>query len=508
MLRRDLSIGLLAASGGALLVSRDAKAQVCTPPCYPVLGRESSAGLTPNTAFACAPVYDVHRLGATGDGATNDYAAIQAAFDLILRDGGVLQFDGSKTYKVNSGLTFMASPGAHAAKPAWINFNNCRLDFSSLSGSAVALKYGATALAHAHEGAPVRVGNVVILGPETNGFPVAYPRPTSTVGVQFENCLHWTIDPHTVLAFYKGMRSMNSWGLLQLNHHVRNCYIGLHLDQLSTYSSWVGCQFLQNSSVGVLARGNDTVSGQSFLSCRFETNSVHVHLDADPGINGSNNPIRGMVFRDCYFESATYDWFRFGMDYDESASPSIRQVTNSQGTVSAVSITGGNWANNGFAPTNGTAAICFDRDGLKNARVMGCQFDIPVSLSQRCRGRPSKSSWRTTRNQFHTGDDLDSFDIGEGFVAFSMTASSVTANRIGGNIHSVTHVSNGIVDVHFHDDYSGVADYDIGGTADNRVITIDTANSSAGRARLVIRDFSGTASFTSNVRIRVGGRHT
>lgn len=507
MRRRDIAQGLVVSAVGSMLSTRDAQAQSCNLPCYPQSPAESSAGVTPvNDEREPSPVYDIHRLGAVGDGVQNDAAAIQDAFDMILEVGGALQFDATRIYKCNSGLLLRSSSSAQRIRPALVNFNNCTLDFSGLTGTAVALRYGATSISFAHETHPVRVGNVRLLGPDVNGYP-ATQRTTQTVGVEIENCLHWTIDPHTIVAFYKGMRTVTSWGLCHLNHHIRNCYIGLHLDRLSTLSTWVGCQFMQNSSVGVLARGTDTVSGQSFLACRFESNAVHVHLDADPGAAGSGHPIRGLVFRDCYYEAGAYDWFRIGIDYEETADPSIRQSTNSTGTVTSTGVIGGNWANNAFAPGAGTAALCFDGAGLKNPKVIGCQFDIPVSLRQRCRGRPSKSSWRTTRNQFHSTDELEHFEIGEGYVNFAMTSSSVTAGRMGGNIHSVVHVSNGVVDVHFHDDYSAVTEYHVWGTADNAVVTMDTANSSAGRARVVIRDFAGVPASSGHVRLMVKGRH-
>lgn len=75
MKRRDLSLGLLASASGAALLATRANAQTCTPPCYPRTQAEIDAGITP-TNTSVEP-YDARRYGATGDGSTDDGAALQ-----------------------------------------------------------------------------------------------------------------------------------------------------------------------------------------------------------------------------------------------------------------------------------------------------------------------------------------------------------------------------------------------------------------------------------------------
>lgn len=479
-------------------------------PRYDITAAENAAGVVPVYGqFMPFPLYDVHRLGVVGDGdgaggGTDDSAAIQNAFSMIMAVGGTLIFDATRIYRCDAGLSLLST--TITPRAFRVMYNNCRLDFSNLTGSAKALRYGATSLANAHAAAAVHIGSVRMLGPEANGYPMAYAEfDTTTTGVSLEYCLHWTIEQHEVLAFFTGWRTFWSWSILNLNHHIRNCYQDLHVDELSTFATWIGCNFLQ-SAVGILLRGADTIACQNFISCRLETNDVHVHADADPGSAGGDDSIRAITFRDCYLEDAEYDWFRIGMDYDATAASSVRQATNSSGEVTDFLIDAGNWSNNTLAPASGQAAICFDKDGLVNTRVRGFRLNGPISLRQRCQGRPSKSSWRTTRNQQHETDELESFEIGEGYCNFTMTSSSATIGRVGGNIQSITHVSNGVVDINFYDEYSGINEYCVMGTCDNGIVTKDTVNSTTGKVRLVIRDFAGTAAFSNNVSIVVKGR--
>jgi len=72
MLRRDLSLGVLAAAAGSAYF-RQSEAQTCTPPCYSTIAQESAAGVTPtNTQYLPG---DVRRYGAVMNGSTDDAAA-------------------------------------------------------------------------------------------------------------------------------------------------------------------------------------------------------------------------------------------------------------------------------------------------------------------------------------------------------------------------------------------------------------------------------------------------
>lgn len=123
MRRRDIAHGLMASAVASALPTRDVQAQSCNLPCYPPSTAESSAGVLPaNDEREPSPVYDVHRLGAVGDGIHDDSAAIQDAFNMVLEVGGALQFDATRIYKCNSGLVLRSSSANQRVRPAFVNF--------------------------------------------------------------------------------------------------------------------------------------------------------------------------------------------------------------------------------------------------------------------------------------------------------------------------------------------------------------------------------------------------
>lgn len=446
--------------------------------------------------------------GAVGNGdgvggGTSDSTYIQRAFTYLLSYGGTLLFDTVKTYLCNAGITLLSSVASASQKPIRIDYSGCLLDFSNLTGSSIAIRYGATSLANAHSLNKVRIGNVRMIGPELDGWPWTYAnRVTTTTGISLEFCQHWVFDPHEAVSFYRAMHTFWSWSNIHTDFHLRNSWIGLHLDEISTVSKWDLCNFIQ-CGVGVLFRGSDTIEGQTFDTCRFEGNNVHWHMDADPGAAGSDHPIRDILFDGCYYEAAIDDWFRVGMDFDETAVSATRQATNTSGDCINIQVRGGEFANNVISPAT-AALFCFDKDDLLNATVIAFDFSGPVSLTARCRGRPSKSSWHTLINPEHDSDPLESFVTGEFAADLTMTNSAVTLGRSSGNILSVAHVSDGVFDITFREAYTATAEYGVFGSADNRVIT--TANTSATVCRVTVRDFAGTAAFAATLHLFGRGR--
>lgn len=76
MQRREIATALIASTAGATLLSREAGAQTCTPPCYPRTAAETAAGVTPvDTSSFPNPWLWVRREGCLLDGVTDDTAA-------------------------------------------------------------------------------------------------------------------------------------------------------------------------------------------------------------------------------------------------------------------------------------------------------------------------------------------------------------------------------------------------------------------------------------------------
>ena len=70
---------------------------------YGLTDAEVSAGVTPTSYYY--PPYNVKRYGATGDGSTNDRAALQAAIDVAEAAGGGAVFLPEGTYRITATLT-------------------------------------------------------------------------------------------------------------------------------------------------------------------------------------------------------------------------------------------------------------------------------------------------------------------------------------------------------------------------------------------------------------------
>ena len=110
MHRRDISTLLLAttaASAATVPVQHDG-GQSCLRPCEPQTTAETAAGVKPaDTTF---PPGDVRRYGVTGDGKTDDTAAIQRAFK-VGAAGQLITFPSNLICKTTSQLTYYAGPG-------------------------------------------------------------------------------------------------------------------------------------------------------------------------------------------------------------------------------------------------------------------------------------------------------------------------------------------------------------------------------------------------------------
>jgi hypothetical protein len=95
MLRRDISKALLATAAGSSLLVRQAKAQSCTPPCYPRTQAEIDANVVPSDPSY--PPGNVKRYGAVGNG-SNATVAIRSANAVALVAGSSVYFPAG-TYK-------------------------------------------------------------------------------------------------------------------------------------------------------------------------------------------------------------------------------------------------------------------------------------------------------------------------------------------------------------------------------------------------------------------------
>lgn len=305
--------------------------------------------------------------------AVDDFATIQAAFDWLLINGGVLNFTPGTTYTPTSALTILRD-AADDAQEYVINGNGATLDFSA-SGltSGNALTIGASSTTYFLEDGSIVIRDLALRGPET-GSPSGGDDPTTTlIGLSLEIAGRVTLDNVQVTNFYTGIKSLWAFPLVGQNVGVRNNYVGLHLDEVSNHQRWINLHANQ-CRYGVLLKAastsldNGKIYNVAIESPWVETCRVGFHLDS--GSHGSGDVLfRGITITDPYISGVEYDVIRAGLVYT-FATPQTRGA-NAADFIIGLRITDGIW-NGTWDATH--AAIVFASTG----RVRETFIDIPV----------------------------------------------------------------------------------------------------------------------------------
>jgi hypothetical protein len=445
--------------------------------------------------------------GAVADGArsgasrgagtgTDSSTVIQVAYNYVRDNSGCLDFQPHGIYRCDTALTLLSN--ANPANYYDLRFNNCVFDFTNLTGSAIAMKFGATSLATSHDQEKVSVGPFIMYGPEGVGKPET--PTTTTTGLYLSYCIGWTFEPYSITAFYYGVQGQWAWAFEKRNAYIWQNFIGILLHDACTVGLWNAPQIVENV-FGVLLRPSSSatsvISGQTFNGARLEGNDVHVHMDSDQ-MTSTTYGVRDICFVHPYLESATYDAFRIGLDWD--ADPSVRGADNSTNYTGNVRVIGGIWNNNAWTSTS--KPFVFPASSNK---VEGFVFNGAVRWEDVV-GRPRKFSWceDQVNNQYRATHQQLSFNPGEGWCQFDANG-SITTNKLAGNISSITYVSTGTVDVNFHEAYSATDEYIVTGTSNGRLICVDTGASTVSKARVLIYDFAGTLDDAGGLKIKVEG---
>jgi hypothetical protein len=146
MLRRDLSKALFASAAGAALLTRNAQAQSCTPPCFTQTPEELSASVTPSDTQY--PPGDVRRYGAVGDDSTPSHGAFSQAVSCnehVYVPPGKYVFDSTVTVN-RSGITIWGAGPCTTIGGAAVGGTSIRLTANAGANAAV---FDWTATAHA-----------------------------------------------------------------------------------------------------------------------------------------------------------------------------------------------------------------------------------------------------------------------------------------------------------------------------------------------------------------------
>jgi hypothetical protein len=189
MLRRDLSKVFIGSVAGATLLSQEAQAQTCSPPCYPITAQELSAGQTP-TDYSY-PTADIRRYGGVGNGSTDCTTALQNAAAVSAAGGGNVII-AAGTYRIASNTTLAANVTLEFLQGGVLSSDNG----IQINGSIVA-----------PTGAKIFAGpGTVKFGPARSGVVTVYPEWWGAVGDGIVNCTN---------AIQKAVNSLQWGGIIQ-----------------------------------------------------------------------------------------------------------------------------------------------------------------------------------------------------------------------------------------------------------------------------------------------------
>ena len=233
---------------------------------------------------------NVKWFGATGDGATNDFQAIQNAITWVesLANGGAI-FVPSGEYNIEDVLEFSGD------KP--ITF------YGEGQGSSVINVIGAIMGLHLGTGTgdktiDIRVASLSILG-----------GGTGTIGIQVDRLHQILLDRCYIEGFATAGVDMN----MAYNNELRDLFIvdcgrGIIIDENNEYTLITRCKVYSCTTVGIHFR-NGSCSGSKVMFCDIEGNQIGIKIDA-----GSVENVESMGVIGCYFKDQIADNVLVGTD--------------------------------------------------------------------------------------------------------------------------------------------------------------------------------------------------
>jgi hypothetical protein len=306
-----------------------------------------------------------------GVGSDANYTTQMQNFLNYIRDTGSSGKGTGATYRCDGVITLQST--STSVKNYVIDWCGSTIDFSNTAlTTGDMFTIGATSQANGHDSEMVKMANLKILGPES-GSPYGGDTPTtSTVGLYMNYCLNYDISNIYIQGFYQGLNKEFCFPGKISRMEIKSCYIGAYIDSDTTECQWN--QLSVTSAVYPLVirpSGSGIVTGQCFYKPRFENCLVGPVLATDN--SSANIAIRNVVFDEPYFESITYDLFRFNLNWTFS-NPQTRN-SDAPRDIIWCKTRGGVWGTGSWSGTRSPLVLA------STATVIDCDFECGSDIS-------------------------------------------------------------------------------------------------------------------------------
>ena len=257
---------------------------------------------------------NVKDFGATGDGVTNDTAAIQAAVDHCVLTGNSLYVPTGQYLITGINIVFPGTLAVGTRKQGFViygdggfyeraygsaGFGNSTFIYAGTSGSAIQTSGGWTG------GMVIR--DIVIRG--TGGTrPATEWVGTTATGLKLVGCTDHKLDGVCITGFEKGLHAIYCFIGVQTNCHFVQNNINAHYDSANNNITCVNVNYHVGFKAGILIRNeydSSTVRDMVFIAPLLESCTIGVVIDP------VGSDIRGINFISPYFEENA-EFFRFG----------------------------------------------------------------------------------------------------------------------------------------------------------------------------------------------------
>lgn len=335
--------------------------------------------------------------GLLGDG-TDETTQMQAFLDYLNLNGGAIEFDGTKTYQLDSPVTLLSTT---TAERSWVvKFNACRFDCTNQTGADIAFRVGATSQSNAFDKEFIRLeGAPVWIGPEsgnpqntlTSATPTTTQADTTTIGLSIEFALNLVIDQYQMRRFYTGWTTTFTFPLTTRELISRENYIAAIIGDDSTRCYHLDAEFVEcHYGLVVQPPADGTASNQVFDHPRFESFGVGIVIDQ----NDSGTPtssVRSIEIRSPYFEAGAFDHVRIGVALNPTAAGRAVRGADRSNYIQMFELTKGFWSHSASWDSSASKSPVYCSTDLES--ISGGEFWAPAA-EEECINLPQSFTFR------------------------------------------------------------------------------------------------------------------